>query len=278
MVALFKIWFNLVKAFLYCLFYIILGPLMIVFGLLPTKPLGFESWIRRLFINIAIFPITAYIIVAARVLMEIYDKDNLPGQFIPPLIGHNANANFGPLIALGALILAPTIQQILRDKMGVKTIGTPGAIGAGLASGAAVVGAPVGRAMKHLNRYDPRTGDTGALAQLKRTAGEKTLNKLASTTGIKSFKKAAARRKLIEEGGTVFKRDVATGKEVSMVDETAANIGKRRKNARWARNARASATRRDADSAKILAERAKAEAIAKAEAKKEAKKAKKGGP
>ncbi|HSW48298.1 MAG TPA: hypothetical protein VLG67_04435 [Candidatus Saccharimonadales bacterium] len=219
LVALFKIWFNLVKAFLYCIFYIILGPLMIVFGLLPTKPMGFENWLRRLFINIAIFPITAFIIVAARVLMEIY-SGNQAGQFIPPLIGHNAATNFGSLMALGAIILAPTVQTILRDKMGVKTIGTPGAIGAGLASGAAVVGAPVGRAMKHLNRYDPRTGDTGALAMLKRKTGEKAIGVGAHIPGLKGkSEKALAVRKSIEEGGTAYKYRGEDGEMHSPVED-----------------------------------------------------------
>jgi hypothetical protein len=220
LIALFKLWFNLLKAYVFTLLYIIISPVYIVFGLLPNKPLGFESWLRRFFANIAIFPLTAYILVGARVLMDVYSR-GAPEQFIPPLIGHNAGSNFGALLALGAILIAPSLQTILREKMGVKQIGSPGIVAAGMAAGAAVVGAPVGRAMKHLNRYDARTGDVGALAKLKRRAGEKGISALANIPGVKgSAERALKQRKLIETQGSVYGRDEESGRYVNLVEKS----------------------------------------------------------
>ena len=166
-INLFKIWFNLLKAYIYTLAYIILAPIMIVFGLLPTKPMGFESWLRRFFVNIAVFPLTAFIFIAARLLLDLY-KTKSPDQFVPPLVGNPSSTDFGALMAFGVILIAPTIQTILREKMGVKNIGTPGIVAAGIAGGAAVVGAPVNRAVKHLNRTDSQGRAVGLLAVAKK--------------------------------------------------------------------------------------------------------------
>lgn len=205
MVTLFKIWFNLIKAYIYTILYVIVSPIMIVFGLLPSKPMGFENWLRRLFVNIAVFPLTAFLIVAARLLMDLYNADK--PLFVPPLVGNpQTGLNFGAIMAFGALLITPHLQVILQEKMGVKGIGSPGLIGAGIAGGAAVLGAPVGRAMKSLNRYDSRTGDTGMLAQGKREAGRKVL-KVGSWAGLKSAKRKLARTDQLAEHGNLYSEE-----------------------------------------------------------------------
>jgi hypothetical protein len=235
-IALFKIWFNLLKAYVFTLLYVIISPVYIVFGLLPTKPLGFESWLRRFFANIAVFPLTAFILVGARVLASIYDTPDSPEFFIPPLIGHNAGSNFGALLALGAILIAPQIQTILREKLGVKQIGTPGIIAAGLASGAAVVGAPVGRAMKHLN--DPRTGDVGALAKLKRRSGETALKGLTHAPIFsKHAEQALGTRMAIDKGGSAYKYTDKSGKTHSPADQAVADWKEQRRGKGEKRNA-----------------------------------------
>lgn len=203
-ITLFKIWFTLLKAYLYTIMYVIISPVMIVFGLLPTKPLGFENWLRRFFVNIAVFPLTAFMIVAARLLMDLFDTKTGGALFVPPLVGNpNPNLNFGAILAFGALLITPQIQTILREKMGVKNVGTPGIMAAGIAGGAAVIGAPVGRAMKHLNRYDQRSGDIGALAKLKRVTGDKTIGAFGKL-GIKRAKAALDDREQLRKTGSLY--------------------------------------------------------------------------
>lgn len=201
MVTLFKIWFNLLKAYIYTILYVIIAPVMIVFGLLPSKPMGFENWLRRLFVNIAVFPLTAFLIVGARLLMDVYDSDK--SLFVPPLVGNPNAVNFGTLLAFGALLMAPHIQTILQEKMGVKGIGSPGLIAAGLAGGAAVVGAPVGRAMKHLNRRDNRGNAQGMLSVGKEKAGEGFFNVFAKR-GNKYFARKIKTRELSRDPANVY--------------------------------------------------------------------------
>jgi hypothetical protein len=202
MVTLFKIWFNLIKAYIYTILYVIVSPVMIVFGLLPSKPMGFENWLRRLFVNIAVFPLTAFLIVAARLLMDLYNADK--PLFVPPLVGNpQTGLNFGAIMAFGALLITPHLQVILQEKMGVKGIGSPGLIGAGIAGGAAVLGAPVGRAMKSLNRYDPRTGDIGMLAKGKRDVAKAGLG-IGNKMGIGMARRKLERTKILEQHGNLY--------------------------------------------------------------------------
>ncbi len=180
-ITMFRIWFALFKAYIYSLIYILAGPLYIVFGLLPTKPLGFEKWLRGVFVNLAIFPITVYLFIVARLLMDLY-KDPTSTNFIPPLVGSPvANTNFGALLAFFVILMIPNAQTILREKMGVKGIGSPGLIAGAIAGGAGVVGGPVSRAYKHLNRHDNSGHAVGALAVGKDMAGEKVLDRLSKS-------------------------------------------------------------------------------------------------
>jgi hypothetical protein len=192
MVTLFRIWFQLLKAYIFVLVYIIVSPVYIVFGLLPTKPLGFESWLRALFVNLATFPVTAFVIVAARLLMDIYNTDSR--LFVPPLVGNPNAVNFGTILAFGALLVAPSLNLILKEKMGVKGIGSPGLVAAGIAGGAAAVGGPVSGWMKHLNRRDSRGQAAGALAVGKQRAGNWALKKVSDRSTNPLLKGMATRK------------------------------------------------------------------------------------
>lgn len=215
-VALFKTWFNLLKAYIYTLLYVIVSPIMIVFGLLPSKPLGFSNWMRRLFVNVAVFPLTAFVIVGARVLMDVYDTHATADPLIPPLIGHNANLNFGSLLAFGALIMTPHLQTILQEKMGVKGIGSPGLVAAGIAGGAGVIGAPAGRAMKHLNRKDSQGRAVGALAVARKETADKAVKKVANSKlpGLRGAAGRIAERREALEGRDAFASEGMALKEV----------------------------------------------------------------
>jgi hypothetical protein len=199
-ITMFKIWFNLLKAFIYTLLYIIVAPVMIVFGLLPSKPMGFENWLRRLFVNIAIFPITAWLFVIARLLMDLYDSDPA-NQFIPPLVGNPSSTNFGAILAFGVILITPHMQVILQEKMGVKGIGSPGLIGAALTQGRAVAGAPATSMSKRLNRRDQRGNATGTLSVAKEKAGNRILA-LGANMGIPLTGRALDKRLYAQSGST----------------------------------------------------------------------------
>lgn len=184
LIALFRVWFNLIKAYIFTLIYIIMAPFWIVFGILPQKPLGFEVWLRSLFANLAIFPATAFLFVGARILKDLYNDDKTQPVamgiqqaqqvlgasdpsgsvlaakdfFIPPLAGHPLAPDFGALIAFGAILAAPSLQGLIRDKLKVPNAGSGKIMAAGLVAGAATAAAIPRRQIASMTRRNSQTG------------------------------------------------------------------------------------------------------------------------
>ncbi len=141
LVVMFRIWFMLLKAYIFILFDVVVGPLWIVFGLLPGKPMGFEQWIRHLFAKLAVFPLTVLLLLAARLLMDLFNKPT-GTAFTPPLVGNPSMENFGTILAFGALMVAPTLLSQLEEKLKVAPNKQAGAAIAGtLAMGAGAAAA-----------------------------------------------------------------------------------------------------------------------------------------
>lgn len=170
LIALFRLWFELLKTYITILVFIIMGPIWIIFGLIPGRPLGFEKWLRIMFANLAAFPLVAFMLVFGRVMMDGATPNPDPGSvFIPPLIGNPNVTAFNTLMGLGAIMLAPTIPGTVKERMKAKGSGNYGkTIAAGLAIGASVGTAPGKKVWESLNHKNPTTGSPeGALAVWK---------------------------------------------------------------------------------------------------------------
>ncbi len=115
-IALIKIWFLLIKAYIQVILDVIIGPLWIAMGLIPGSSLGFGSWFRHLMAHLLLFPAAAIMFIFARILAV--SASNTPeGQiFLPPLIGNpNVPYNMSLLIAMGFIFLTPDMLNIIRD-------------------------------------------------------------------------------------------------------------------------------------------------------------------
>lgn len=201
LVALFRLWFQLLTSYVTFLIFVIMGPLWIVFGLIPGRPLGFEKWLRIIFANLAAFPLAAFLLVFARVLMDAASQNTVlgaatsaganasgvlaaasgPGSnpqsvFIPPLVGNPNVATFTSFLALGAIMIAPTIPSMIKERMKATGQGKYGAmIAAGLGSAASAVTSPGRKAWEGLNRRNPTTGQAeGSLAIMRQRLWQKT--------------------------------------------------------------------------------------------------------
>lgn len=173
LITLFKVWWMLLKAYLYTIMYVILAPVWIIFGLLPGRPLGFEKWIRSLFVNLAVYPLVVYLFVVARVLMEKF-KEDPQNKYIPPLVGNPDMEQFGVLLAFGAVLMTPTLIDWLRDAMNVKGSPYGKNIGAALSQGASVPGAVAAASWKNLTERDPNTGaPIGVVSRLGEQLGHR---------------------------------------------------------------------------------------------------------
>jgi hypothetical protein len=169
-IALFRLWFELIKAYVSFFIFVILGPIWIVFGLLPGTPLGFQKWLRLIFANLAAFPLVAFILVFARVVVEAIPPVDPAQQFqnsifVPPLVGNPNGTAFGPLMALGAILIAPSIPAMIRERMGAGKNKFGPTIAAGIAAGAGVATAPAAKQWKRWNRYNSQGEPEGFLAK-----------------------------------------------------------------------------------------------------------------
>jgi hypothetical protein len=140
---LFSVWFTLLKAYTYIIFYTIGAPIFIVLGLLPGKPYGFEKWLRSMVANLAVFPLTAWLFVIARLFIDLF-QDDKDTQFIPPLVFQPHLGIWGIMLAFGVLLMTPTILSMLQEALKVPGTKYGSAIGAGIGAGAAMPKAATG--------------------------------------------------------------------------------------------------------------------------------------
>lgn len=165
---LFRVWLQLTRAYIMIILYAITGPLWIIMGLLPSKPLGFEKWFRRIFANLVVFPATALLFVMAAILINAFKNSSSTNAFVPPLVGNPNMPNFGYLIAFGIILVAPGLVDIIRSsihatgKQGLMAIGSiQGSMNQGTAGGRGV-----GRAgWRRTFGINPYTGRMASLGQ-----------------------------------------------------------------------------------------------------------------
>jgi hypothetical protein len=177
LIALFRLWFQLIKCYVTFLIFVIMGPLWIVFGLIPGRPLGFEKWLRIVFANLAVFPLVAFLLAFARVIVDAVPQGANPtNTFIPPLVGNPNISSFATFIGFGAIMLAPTVPDLIKERMkatGQAKFGASIAAGLGYAAGAATN--PAKKTWESLNRKNAMTGEAeGSLAIAKQRMWQKT--------------------------------------------------------------------------------------------------------
>ena len=176
LIALFRLWFELIKTYITILIFVIMAPIWIIFGLIPGRPLGFEKWLRIMFANLAAYPLVAFILVFGRVMIDSVPANPNPGAvFIPPLIGNPNVASFSVFIGFGAIMLAPTIPGMIKERMKAKGSGNYGkTVAAGLGFAAGMATSPGKKAWESLNHKNASTGaPEGALAVMKQKAWQR---------------------------------------------------------------------------------------------------------
>lgn len=155
-IALFRIWFELLKAYALILVYVILAPIFISVNLLPKRPLGFGKWIRTFFANLALFPATVAIMLLARIFIAAFETKP-ENYFIPPLIGNPNMQNFGGIVGFALLLMAPQTLSLLREKLGVPPVKQVGAAMQTFNAGRQAVGAVVRKPIAALTKRNATT-------------------------------------------------------------------------------------------------------------------------
>jgi hypothetical protein len=113
-VSLFKLWFKLIMCYLTILFNLVLGPIMILAGLIPGSGMNFSSWFKTIAANLLAFPsVLLFLALADAFARAISGTGGTPPP-TPPLLGittGSSASNIGALLMVGAYFMAPGIPD-----------------------------------------------------------------------------------------------------------------------------------------------------------------------
>ena len=155
--SLFRLWFQLIKSYLFLLLDIVFAPFWIAASLVPNGGLGFSAWVRDVIANLAVFPTVIGILYMGRIFIDAFGRKS--GGFIPPLIGDAGDHNqIGALIGLGMILLTPQLTDTVKGVFKTKSPNFP-AIAAGIGAGRAGEGALRGSITKRLWHRNHTTGE-----------------------------------------------------------------------------------------------------------------------
>lgn len=156
--ALFRLWFQLLKAYIAILINIVLGPFWIAAGLIPTSTLSFSAWVRGLIADLASFPTTLIMLLFGKVFIDAFGANGSDENFVPPFVGNPGDHNaFAALIGVGIILLTPNVVNLIRQALKVPQTKLTAGIGQSVGIGAGIVGAPVQGIGRHVWGVDPYT-------------------------------------------------------------------------------------------------------------------------
>ena len=134
--AMLRLWFLLLKSYIFFLVDVILAPFWIGMGLVPKAGAGFNSWLRDIIANLAVFPATLFILLLGKILVTQFGNNSSKTSFVPPLIGNPGDvSSFGPIIGLGVILLLPGVVTMVRDTLKAPGFKYTQAIGQSLSAG-----------------------------------------------------------------------------------------------------------------------------------------------
>jgi hypothetical protein len=148
--SLFRLGFELLKSYVYILIDVILGPFMIVAGVLPGSPIGFGMWVRDILSHLSVFPVTIAMFMLGKIFMESFAPDTkVPNVdvFVPPLIGNPSGtgnlAPLGALLGLGIILMTPQVVAMMKDLFKAPDFKYTGAVGQALGGAAGLFAEPI---------------------------------------------------------------------------------------------------------------------------------------
>jgi len=138
--ALFRLWFQLIKAYVMILIVAVFSPFWIIAGLLPGSKLNFTNLLRELGSNLITFPATLIMFLLAKTFIDVFAGPEAQNIFVPPFIGNLGAAGegakaIGALTGLGIILLTPDVNKMMRKALQAPEFDFS-AIGKGIGAGA----------------------------------------------------------------------------------------------------------------------------------------------
>ncbi len=127
-IAMVRLFIALLTAWVTILYYVVLAPLLIFFGLIPGVEGGFTNWIRHLASYLFVYPLTAAILMLGSAIIQ--SLTSAKGSvFVPPLVG-GGSLPVGILLGLVVVFVASSAPQMAKDMFKVKDDKNTAAFGA----------------------------------------------------------------------------------------------------------------------------------------------------
>ncbi len=163
--SMFRLWFQLLQAYIFLMLDVILAPFWLLGGLVPQGSAGFGPWFRDVIANLIVFPTAIAILMLGRILIDNFK--NSPTQFVPPMIGNPGDvSSFSSIIGLGLILIAHQALTITRDVFKAPQLKYTTAIAQALGAGQGMATAPVGAIWSRLTAINPNTGEAhGSVAR-----------------------------------------------------------------------------------------------------------------
>ncbi len=134
--ALLRLWFVLIKSYIYLLINIVIGPFVIASGLIPGRS-GFGNWFRSVVANLSVFPVTIIMMLLGKAFATGFTTGNVgSGAFVPPMVGDFSNPQvFASIIGLAIVLMLPEVANMVRDTLKTSEFKYSAAVGKGVAAG-----------------------------------------------------------------------------------------------------------------------------------------------
>lgn len=138
LIAWIRILFMLVSAYIQILISVLVGPLQILTEAFPGGT-GFSSWFKNLISNMAVFPVTAAMLMVGTILAN-FDQGTTK-LWTPPLLSSGGSSGWIGVIGLGMLFAIPGIANSIKEALKAKAPvnAGPGAIFGPIGTGAGQV-------------------------------------------------------------------------------------------------------------------------------------------
>lgn len=148
LIAYIRILFMLVSAYIQIIISLLTGPLQILTEALPGST-AFSSWLKNLFANLSVFPITAAMLMIGTIFTR-FDPaypglQGLPAGklWTPPLLSGGGTTGIVGIIGLGLLMSIPNIAKSIKEALKTKPL-LGGGTGMGAAGGIAMQAISIG--------------------------------------------------------------------------------------------------------------------------------------
>jgi len=116
--AVFRLLILLIKSYIQIIMSVLISPFQLLLGAFPGSQ-AFEGWIKNLIANLAVFPITAIMILIGSILA----KPATGGTKLwgPPMLNPGGSDGMTGIIGLGIIFAIPSIAGSIKEALKVKS-------------------------------------------------------------------------------------------------------------------------------------------------------------